>query len=187
MATNRPVLVGHPMSTFTRTIAMGLHELGFHDFDQIPCLPKSDDAFKKGVNPFGHIPSLTINGISLFETYAIMRYFESLPNIPQLRPSSLHASILNDQLVSIAADYVFRTIEFLCVKPRTAKEKDSIPSDVIHKELLDGQAQCNELLQKIGALADPKGPFLVGAEISWADLFMYPALADFQSIPVCFL
>lgn len=185
--------------------------------------------FYIGVNPFGHIPSLKIKGMNLFETFAIMRYLESLPDLPcPLRPSLFLSSILNDQLVSIAgilppfcflffpaflrpsflsvsipndqvvsiagtpppappphpsllyamlfdflapafccvfvfcllsivfcflffsslqsksyffylADYVFRTIEFSCVKPRIAKEKENLPADVIEKELLPGK------------------------------------------------
>jgi hypothetical protein len=50
MATDnkKVILVGTPMSTFTRTIAMALHELNI-PFDQVDCKPKSDVAFHKGL------------------------------------------------------------------------------------------------------------------------------------------
>lgn len=39
------------------------------------------------------------------------------------------------------------------------------------------------MLGKIEKLAGAKGPYLAGDKISWADLFMYPILADLQAIP----
>lgn len=40
------------------------------------------------------------------------------------------------------------------------------------------------MLRKVVGLLHPQGPFLAGPVISWADLFMFPILADLKSIPV---
>jgi len=49
------VLFGTPLSTFTRTIAMALHSQHV-PFQQIPCLPHSEEARKH--HPLGFIPIL---------------------------------------------------------------------------------------------------------------------------------
>jgi len=181
---NKTILVGTPKSTFTRTIALALHELGL-PFDQIDCLPKSDEAYHKGVNPFGHIPSIHIDGASLFESIAIANYLDAHHTHPAsltLRPTTSNP-IHIDQLVSIASDYVFRTLEFTCVKPRHALESAGSTEEEITKQLENGVLQSDSVLNIVEKLANEHGPYLTGPEITWADLYVYPILADYKSIP----
>lgn len=39
------------------------------------------------------------------------------------------------------------------------------------------------VLEKVEKLAHPSGPFIAGSDLSWADLFLYPILADYKSVP----
>jgi len=173
------VLIGHPKSTFTRSIALGLYELGI-PFKQIPCLPKSEEAFKIGVNPFGHIPSLLVGGLSIFETVAIARFLDEKHSTGLRRTEN---NVRVDQLVSVAADYVFRAVEYGCVKPRAALEESQVSEESIKISVAKGVEEVNFVLGEVEKLVDANGPFLVGAALSWADLFMYPALADLKSTP----
>jgi glutathione S-transferase len=140
--------------------------------------------FNTGANPFGHLPSLHIDGKSLFESAAIARYLDDhhSNNDHPLRPQT--QALLTDTLASVASDYVFKTVEFTYVKPRMARESEGIEESIIQKELATGSSQVEKVLEEVERLADTQGPFLTGKEITWADLFMYPPLADLKSIPV---
>ncbi|KAI8058897.1 hypothetical protein BDF21DRAFT_158697 [Thamnidium elegans] len=149
-----PTLIGVPFSTYTRTIRMVFMHMG-QDYKLEQTLPHSKSAYK--YNPFGRVPSLLHNEKAIFETSAIRDYIDTVFGT-DLTPKDLETRLLVDQMISVLSDYIFHHVVFGISKPRDQYEKEAVDSMV-------------------------KGPFLCGDELTWADYFMYPAMADLYSLP----
>jgi glutathione S-transferase len=86
-------LIGTPYSTFTRTIALGLHYKGLR-FEQIPTTPHAPLA--QQYHPFGFLPTFVIHeldgqkvdDIPLRESHAIVRFIDRIAPEPSLHISS---------------------------------------------------------------------------------------------------
>ena len=101
-------LIGTPFSTFTRTIALGLHYKGIQ-FEQVKAPPQSDIATKH--HPFGYLPSLVIDDSTiLVESQAIARYIERMSPTPSLElpARAKEAGVLDEKVwefVSLVASF----------------------------------------------------------------------------------
>lgn len=166
-----PTLIGIPFSTFTRTIALGLHEKEIQ-FSQVEARPHSDRA--KRHNPFGKIPTLEVDDDkALYETLSIVRYLDETYPFPSLRGDN----VLIDRFIGISSDHLFSSVEIGVVKPRLNAEQNG----------KDGKVAAEQGLAKLDLVLDAIekqiiGPYLTGAVLTWADLFVYPPLADLRSI-----
>jgi glutathione S-transferase len=185
-------LVGIPFSTFTRTSRLGLEEKSI-PYKLISALPDTDEANKH--HPFGRIPSFNIdyNGKkqTVIETAAIANFIDAIwPETP-LRPSR-NSSDLNDiftnvhidELISIGSSYIFGAVEPPVVKTRLRLEEDQKEEKEIVSTLTDSVQELHQILTKLeqrSALKDNK-KFLAGDNITWADFFCYPPLADLRAI-----
>lgn len=150
------------------------------------------------------------DSLVLYESNAIRRYIDEAliivaraknPSVPDLNPSldssnsrqllktaALRASV--DQLVSMASTVVFTALENRIVKPRQAMESNSADDATITvalEEAFQGARRILDLLEgflkKNKELRDANADWFVGSSISWADLYVYPILADLKSIP----
>nr|CDI51530.1 glutathione s-transferase [Melanopsichium pennsylvanicum 4] len=99
-------IFGAPFSTFTRSITLGLHELGIHHI-AITRAPHSEDI--KAKNPYGLLPVLVHRPdglytkpdeiVTLYESNAIRRYIDEY-----LAPIVQHSS--NKELLSKELDWM---------------------------------------------------------------------------------
>jgi glutathione S-transferase len=201
-------IFGIPFSTFTRSITIGLEELGLgssyiqHHFE-----PHSSEIKQK--NPFGLLPVLvhrpdglytsSDNVVVLFESNAIRRYIDDLiaPIANKKRNTQVHLTPLFDledisrsawrrakveQWISLASTALFQAIEFGVVKPRLAMEKNGADAETIHVALEEGIEKAYEKLAILESMIDEGQEFLCGSQVTWADCFVYPPLADFRAI-----
>jgi glutathione S-transferase len=185
-------LVGIPFSTFTRTISLGLEEKSI-SYKLISALPHTDEANKH--HPFGRIPSLNIEydgkKQTIIESAAISNFIDAFWSETPLRPSRLSSDFNDmltnariDELISIGSNYIFTAVEPPIVKPRLRLEKDRTDENEIVAKLADSVQQLHEILSKLeqrSSLKDDK-KFLAGDQITWADFFCYPPLADLRAI-----
>lgn len=144
----------------------------------------------------------------LYESSAIRRYIDDAlypiakvragGSIPLLNPlldttdsrhlfeSSKQRARL-DQIVSLAASQVFPALEFRIIKPRLAMEDNKADESTIEVGLEEGVEQGKSMLALLeNFLKDNqahKSEWFVGSQLSWADLYLYPILADLKSIP----
>lgn len=99
-----------------------------------------------------------------------------------------------DQIVSLLSTKIFSTLEGTLIKPRQAmegNEADEATIKVALEEALDGGEGVLRLLEgflRDNAKSQKKGDgtsieWFAGDGISWADLYVYPVLADFKSVP----
>jgi glutathione S-transferase len=177
----------------------------------VGCLPHSEEACRH--HPLGFIPVLAhqrCSGEEPFEVYesaAIARYLDAVifpaarvPSAPSLRSTDddprTNARI--DTIASLAADHLFRRLEFGVVKPRLALEQQQQQQSAtngddhealeaeIRAQVQPGLAALEPVLALLEALLGGSGGgegYFVGHEVTWADLFVYPPLADLRATP----
>lgn len=185
-------LIGIPFSTFTRTIRMAFEE------KRVPYHLKFAPPHTQQANenhPFELIPSLVFRRnnekYSFIESVAIANFIDAFwPEIP-LRPSrnstdfnEILTNVRIDELMSIAAHYVFRDVQPNVVKLRLRYEKEKKSEEEIQKSLQESLTKLYETLGKLEqrSLLIDHQPFLAGAQVTWADFFVYPILADLRAI-----
>jgi glutathione S-transferase len=185
-------LVGVPFSTFTRTIRLGLEEKAI-PYRLILALPHTDEANKH--HPFGRIPSFNFEydgkKQTLIESAAIANFIDAICPETSLRPSRNSANLNDiltnariDELISIGSCYIFNSVEPPIVKTRLKLEKNQKEEKEIVSSLTDPVQQLYEILTKLeqrSALKDNQ-KFLAGDNVTWADFFCYPPLADLRAI-----
>ncbi|ORX91162.1 glutathione S-transferase [Basidiobolus meristosporus CBS 931.73] len=177
------ILVGNPVSTFTRTIALGLHEKGL-DFVQQPELPHSEGA--KTHHPLGFIPSFSHNGFWLFESVAIANYIEeAFQDKSKLRPEreNVQANAILNRWISFISQFVFNRVEHGVVKPRLSLQNEGKSENDIKDSIKQGVEEMEEVLRIVEDMLDEAGPYVMGNTLTWADLFLIPPLSDLAVIP----
>jgi glutathione S-transferase len=178
MSSSELILVGKPLSTFTRTMRMVFSTLNVpYEFQET--FPHTKLAYK--YNPFGRIPSIIHNGRVVYETAAIRRYIDAT-FASSLTPSDLDTCLKVDQLISILSDYVFHHIIFGFAKPRIDLESKGVSEEEIKTRLEKPLKTSLSILKTLDSVISDK-EFLCGSELTWADYFVYPPLADIYSLP----
>src|SRR5262245_60339393 len=86
-------------STFTRTVLLAAHEKAI-DYELVPVTPSDIGS----LNPFRKIPAMTHSELTLFESIAIMRYFDRAFAGPKLWPDEPRAAAFVDQWASAVSD-----------------------------------------------------------------------------------
>ncbi|KAG6371472.1 hypothetical protein JVT61DRAFT_9502 [Boletus reticuloceps] len=78
----------------------------------------------------------------------------------------------------------FPAVEQGVVKPRVAAtdRRGTLSDAEIRRTIAPAVAQLRAFLDKIEAHMSPEG-YVFGEKLSWADLFLYPLLADLRAIP----
>ena len=90
---------GVPPSTFTRTVLLACHEKGI-DYELVPTMPGEIAP----LNPFRKIPAITHGDLVLFESTAILRYFDRTFAGPKLWHEESVAIARCDQWVGAVCD-----------------------------------------------------------------------------------
>lgn len=197
MSTEEPPLVqvdviGLPFSTFTRTIRLGLEEKKV-PYNLLLTPPHTDIANEH--HPFGLIPSVVFHQNhekhTLIESVAIANFIDTFWPTTPLRPprsstdfDEIRSNVRIDELISIAAHYLFRDVQPGVVKRRLRLEKDGKSEEEIRSILAEPLIKLHETLSKLEqrSLLKSQGAFLAGAQLTWADYFCYPILADLRAV-----
>jgi glutathione S-transferase len=160
---------GVPPSTFTRTVLMAAHEKGI-DHELVPAVPGEIGA----LNPFRKIPVMTHGDVTLFESIAILRYFERTFGGPKLWPEEPRAAALCDQWASAVSDslvnsalrYIAARFGFL-----------PVPAEMAQRYLDKAREVLPHFDRQLG-----RGRFLAGDAMTAADLYLAPLLDYFPDI-----
>ena len=185
-------LIGLPFSTFTRTIRLGLEEKRV-PYNLVLAPPHAKQATEH--HPFGLIPSLVFRHNneehSLIESVAIANFIDAFwPTVP-LRPSrtstdlkEIYTNVRIDELNAIVAHYLFRDVQPNVVKARLRHEKEKKSEEEIQTSLRESLNKLHETLGKLEqrSLLPTQQAFLAGAQVTWADFFVYPLLADLRAV-----
>ncbi|RCH84160.1 hypothetical protein CU098_004575 [Rhizopus stolonifer] len=172
-------LVGAPFSTFSRTLRMAFDYLGIH-YDFEITMPHTDLAYK--YNLFGRLPSLIHSNRVLFETACIRDYVDAVFD-PRLTPTDLETRLKMHQMISVLSDYVFHQVIFGVAKRREKYENEQVPEETIVERLEKATQTAGKIIGAFDTMCSPEGPFLCGKELTWADYFVYPPMADLYALP----
>ena len=163
-------IYGVPPSSFTRTVRLACHEKGI-DYELVPTIPSE----VAPLNPFRKIPAITHGDLVLFESTAILRYFDRTFPGPKLWPEDSLGiarcdqwiSAICDSLVNAALRYMAARFGFL-----------PVPAEM-RQQYLDKTREVLPIFDRqLG-----RTRFLAGDAMTAADLFLAPLLFYFPDIP----
>ncbi|MDH3739123.1 MAG: glutathione S-transferase family protein [Alphaproteobacteria bacterium] len=167
------ILHGVGPSSYVRTCRMALDEKGVA-YTLDPAMPQSPEQLAR--HPWGKIPSMTHGDVRLYESLAITRYVDEAFEGPALQPADAAGRARMDQWISAFIDYMYAPIVRSIVIQRVVVETPD--SDIIAAAVPDA-AKCIGLLnEQLGAT-----PYLAGADLSLADLFVLPAINYVAMVP----
>jgi glutathione S-transferase len=153
-------IYGFPVSTWTRTACMTCIEKRI-EFELVPLAYGS--AEHTAMQPFGRIPVLEHDGQIITESLAITSYLDEAFDGPALQPANLDERTRMREWLSRCADYAFRDVVRTLPRNRT-------PTD---EELATARAVLEQIDVLVGA-----GPFLVGACLTLADIYLAPQVSN---------
>ena len=177
-----PVLYGAAYSVYVRSARLALAEKG------VPYRLEEVDVFAPGGppaehlarHPFGRIPAFEHDGLSLYETGAIIRYVDEAFDGPPLQPADPRARARMNQALGLMDAYAYRTLVWDIFVERVDRPARARPADEARiAEALPKAETCLSALEAI--LGD--GPWLAGEAPSLADLHAAPMFALFRRAP----
>lgn len=173
----KPVVYGADYSVYVRIVRLVLAEKGI-DYELVPV-----DVFAaEGVpawyfehHPFGRIPAFCYDGFRLFETSAIARYVDEGFDGPALQPSDPRARATMNQIIGMLDAYGYRAMVWDVAVERLEKAE---PDEEL---IAGGLAQAETVLKMLTSLK-AEGPWLLGEQLTLADLHAAPIIAYFVKV-----
>ena len=179
----RYTLYGFNGSTYVRTIRMLCLEKGI-DYEQVPVNILAGEGRSEAHlqrHPFGKIPTLEADGVSLYETDAIAELIEGQnPDTPRFIPDDVVARARMRQWMGTIDDYTYPAVVGTIVWQRIVNPavgedtdeqvcRDALPDARFHLQLFERALGENQ--------------WLAGDAISLADLYLAPIMAYLSMTP----
>jgi glutathione S-transferase len=156
-------------SPFTRTVRLACHEKGI-GYDMVDAMPNTI----RPLNPFGKIPAITHDGLTLYESIAILRYLERVFPGPKLWPDDVVEAALCDQWASAVSDSLANAgLRYFAARAGFLP----VPAEMVQKYLAK-TAEVVPIFDRQLA----RHRFLAGERLTAADLYLYPIYAYFPDI-----
>ena len=175
-------LYGTPVSTYVRTVRLllaganvdyDLKDIGIFNGDN-----KTDDYLSK--HPFGKVPTIVIDGETIYETDAITYYVNEKFAGGKFSPSDLLLRTRMYQIMAIANSYLYApaigtlTIENLIVPSQGGETNQAAVEAAI--------APTKTALEAIEKLVKAS-PYLLGSDINIADFYLIPIFIYLSQTP----
>ncbi|QND59959.1 glutathione S-transferase family protein [Mesorhizobium huakuii] len=173
----KPVVYGADYSVYVRIVRLVLAEKGV-DYELVPVdvfAAEGIPAWYFEHHPFGRIPAFEHDGFRLFETSAIARYVDEAFDGPALLPVDLRARATMNQIIGMLDAYAYRSMVWDVAVERLEKE---VPDEAL---IGNGLRQAETVLKVLTALKAP-GPWLLGDQLTLADLHAAPIIAYFLKV-----
>ncbi|RUZ76977.1 glutathione S-transferase family protein [Mesorhizobium sp. M7A.F.Ca.US.006.01.1.1] len=173
----KPIVYGADYSVYVRIVRLALAEKGI-DYELVPV-----DVFAaEGVpawyfehHPFGRIPAFEHDGFRLFETSAIARYVDEAFDGPSLQPTESRDRARMNQMIGMLDAYGYRAMVWDVAVERLEKAEPD-------EELIAGGFAQAETVLKVLTSLKAQGPWLVGEQLTLADLHAAPIIAYFVKV-----
>lgn len=166
---------GPAPSSYVRTARMVCEEKGIaHEL--IPIQPGSEAHLE--LHPYGRFPALTHGHVRLWETQAIARYIDDAFDGPSLTPSDAGARARMEQWVSMLSCYLYDdAIRNYALKYIFPGENGP------DRAAIDGALPRLERGLDLLERAYRGGPWVVGEQLTLADLFVLPVVGTASLFP----
>lgn len=175
------VLHGYQYSVYLRIARLALAEKGvaYERVEVNPFAPEVPAAYL-AMHPFKRVPVLVHDGFVLYETGAITRYVDETFPGPRLQPEAPRERARLTQIISIVDSYAYwpmvrQVFAHSVFRPRVGEPVDAAAI----AQGLEGSARALGALEALAA----GGEFLVGRQLSLADLHLAPMIDCFVAAP----
>ncbi|HUH50293.1 MAG TPA: glutathione S-transferase family protein [Mycoplana sp.] len=180
--TEQPLLFGADYSVYVRIARLCLIEkgVGYHLMPVDVFAVGGPPAGYLARHPFGRIPAFEHGRFSLYETGAITRYIDEMFEGPKLQPSDAAHRARCNQFISIADNYAYPQLVWGVYVERVSKPETGVATD--GKKLAASLAKAQTCLSAMSDLMEG-GPWLVGEELTLADIYAAPMFDYFLMAP----
>jgi glutathione S-transferase len=177
-----PILYGTEFSTYVRTARMALAEkpAQYTHVDVSVIRGENREPAHVGRNPFGTVPAFEHDGFKCYETGAIIRYIDQVCPGRKLTPEDPRARARMNQIISIIDYHGYSSMIGAIVVQRLFS---SLVGGTTDEAVVKAAAPKAELVLKEIDRILGSNPFLAGAELSLADLYVVPILFYFAMTP----
>lgn len=168
-----PVIYGPKYSTYVRSVLLALEEKGAaYEVKEIDIL-KGEHQTPDYVTrqPFTKVPAFSHDGFDLYETSAILQYVDGSFDGRKLQPDDVRSRARMHQVISIIGSYAYPAFVTNIFIPRVVMPLlDSETDENVIAEALPKAEKCVNVLENIIG----SNPYVVGNELSLADLYLVP-------------
>ena len=178
----KPQLFGADYSVYVRIVRLALAEKGV-DCDLVPVDVFAADgvpAWYLELHPFGRIPAFEHDGLRLFETAAIARYVDEAFAGPPLQPADVRQRAVMAQIIGLLDSYGYRPMVRDVYVERVFRPKSGKVSD---EALIAAGIEKSRTCLAALARLKTDGDWLLGSELTLADLHAAPMFAYFVKAP----
>ena len=175
-------LLGLRISVYTRIACLALEEKGIdYKLEEVDIF--ADDgppADYLALNPFGTIPTLLHGDFVLYETSAITRYVDEISPRASLQPPVPIERARMNQIIGMLDSYGYRPMVWdVYVQRVVVPTAGGTADEACIEAALPG---LRNLLEQLDRWRGKRG-YLVGEELTLADLHLYPMLNYFVETP----
>ena len=173
----KPIVYGADYSVYVRIVRLVLAEKGV-GYELVPLdifAAEGIPAWYLEHHPFGRIPAFEHDGFRLFETSAISRYVDEAFDGPALQPKDPRGRATMNQIIGMLDAYGYRSMVWDVAVERLEKEA---PDEAL---IANGLSQAETVLKVLTSLKAP-GPWLLGDQLTLADLHAAPIIAYFLKV-----
>lgn len=175
MPTSLPTLYGAAYSAYVRVARMALIEKGIaYELIEIDVFGGAIPDWYARVHPFKRIPAFEHEGFWLYETAAITRYVDEAFNGPPLIPAEAQGRARVFQVVSIIDSYLYRPLVWDIYAERCALTAGASPDEA---RIAAAVSQVETCFAAIDELILGDGPYILGKQLSLADLYLAPMIS----------
>ncbi|MGX7872531.1 glutathione S-transferase family protein [Mesorhizobium sp. ORM6] len=173
----KPTLYGADYSVYVRIARLALEEKGV-GYELVPLDIFAADgipAWYLEHHPFGRIPAFEHDGFRLFETNAIARYVDEAFDGPALQPADPRGRARMGQIIGMLDAYGYRAMVWDVAVERLEKAE---PDETL---IAGGLSQADTVLKVLTSFK-AQGPWLLGDQLTLADLHAAPIIAYFVKV-----
>ncbi|WP_421378609.1 glutathione S-transferase family protein [Paraburkholderia sp. DD10] len=131
-------------------------------------------------HPFGRIPAFEHGDFHLYETGAIVRYIDDVFPGCKLQPTDPRARAKANQIVGILDSYAYRTLVWDIYVERVVSAREGRLAD--ERKIAAALPCAAVCLSELTRLSDDR-EFLIGGDVTIADLYAAPMFACFMQAP----
>ena len=173
-------LFGFPRSVYVQMAGIVLtHKevpYTFHDLEAEMNTPTHS-----ALHPFERVPILRHGDFTVYETAAIVAYVDDAFDGPRLTPEGPQARARMNQWISAVNGYYYPYLVYHVSHERNVFPQLGIPSD--EKVIAHAMPKVETCLKVLEGELSRSGEFLLGLQLSLADLFMLPIIHAFGFAP----
>jgi glutathione S-transferase len=177
-----PIIYGPALSTYTRTVRLALEEKGAaYQLSEVDIFAGGARAPEHTArHPFGLVLAFEHDGFTIYETSAITRYIDEAFPGAALQPGTARDRARMNQVIGVLDAYAYRTIVTKLVVQRLVVPMTGGAAD--ESVIAEALPQVRQSLAAFDAL-NAGAPFIAGAALSLADLFLGPVFAYLTATP----